>query len=305
MRSVSDLVAALIPACIALAASGCTTARSNVSAPAPPGTAESPRGAPVAPEATRKPPPGSADQMFHVFLLLGQSNMWGVPEPDERDRAAHPRVKVLAYEDCPALGREYNHWYPASPPLHACKGGVGPGDGFGRTYADARPGVTVGLVPLAIGGAGIALFRKGVVADNRSEFRIPPDDHLAGGYEWILERARIARGSGVISGILLHQGESDAHFNTRWEFQVRDLVADLRRDLELGDGAPFVAGELLRTGCCGSFNSHVQALPGLVPNAAVVSSEGLTGLDPWHFDLKSQRLLGERYATFMLGLARR
>jgi hypothetical protein len=280
---------------------GCTPATSSAATPVP-GTVAEP-GATAA--AANLPPPGSADPAFHLFLLIGQSNMWGVPAPEDADRVPHPRVLVLAYEDCPALGRKYGEWYPASPPLHACNGGVGPGDAFGRTYADARPGVRVGLVPLAIGGAAIALFQKGVVADNRAEFRIPPDNHFAGAYEWIIERARIARRSGVISGILLHQGESDAHFNTGWEFQVRDFVADLRRDLELGDGVPFVAGELLRTGCCGKFNSHVQALPGLIPKAAVVSSEGLSGTDQYHFDLEGQRVLGARYGTSMLRLTQR
>jgi hypothetical protein len=280
---------------------GCTPAHSSATTPNLQGTVAEPH----ATAAAKPPPAGSADPAFHLFLLIGQSNMWGVPAPEEADRVPHPRVLVLAYEDCPALGRKYGEWYPASPPLHACNGGVGPGDAFGRTYADARPGVRVGLVPLAIGGAAISLFRKGVVADNRAEFRIPPDDHFAGAYDWILDRARVARRSGVISGILLHQGESDAHFNTEWEYQVRDFVADLRRDLELGDGVPFVAGELLRTGCCGGFNSHVQALPGLIQNAAVVSSEGLSGTDAYHFDLKGQRVLGARYGTSMLGLAQR
>lgn len=286
----------------ALSAVACRSDGRNSQRAAPSGSTKTAALTPAAPRSSGALPPAPVPSGpgFHVFLLLGQSNMWGVPKPEPVDREVHARVKVLAFEDCPELGRKHDEWYPAAPPLHACDAGVGPGDTFGKTYANARPDVTVGLVPLAIGGASIALFRKGVAADNRREFRIPPDDHWAGGYEWILARARVAQRSGVIRGILLHQGESDAHFNRDWENHVAGLVADLRADLALGTGVPFVAGELRRSGCCAPFNLQVQRIPALVPNAAVASSEGLTGADEWHFDLPSQRLLGERYAKAIL-----
>jgi hypothetical protein len=36
----------------------------------------------------------------------------------------------------------------------------------------------------------------------------------------------------------------------------------------------------------------------------VVKSEGLTAMDRWHFDAKSMKILGERYAAEMLKIQR-
>jgi hypothetical protein len=254
-------------------------------------------------EAATPPARGSgAPANMMVFLLMGQSNMAGAPQPEERDEAVNPRVVVLAYEDCPRLGRVHDAWYPAKPPLHNCYGGVGPGDYFGKALADAYPNATIGLVPLAINGAEIDMFRKGVVSRRREEFRIPPDNHWQGAYEWAIERARTAQRSGTIRGILFHQGESDTG-NPEWVGKVKGLVADLRADLGLVR-APFVAGELLYRGCCDSHNVLVAELPHAIENARVVSARGLEHLDTAHFDLASQRELGGRYGAAMIELLR-
>jgi len=236
-----------------------------------------------------------------IFLLLGQSNMVGAPKPEAEDEVGHPRVLVLAYDDCPRLGRVHDRWYPARPPLHGCGDGVGPGDAFGRALAEAYPDATVGLVPLGISGVDIDFFRKGVISRRRHEFRIPPDDHWPGAYEWAVERARLAQQAGPIRGILLHQGESDTG-DPQWVGKVAAMVADLRADLGLG-AAPFVAGELLYSGCCGgAHNPLVAALPGEIPACRVVSASGLAGMDAAHFDLPGQRELGARYGAAMLEL---
>lgn len=238
-----------------------------------------------------------------IFLLIGQSNMAGAPKPEPRDEEQHERVFVLAYEDCPRLGRVYNQWYPATPPLHGCSDGVGPGDTFGRMLAEAHPEAAIGLVPLAINGVDIDFFGKGVVSKRRAEFRIPPDNHWSGAYEWVLERARLAQEKGKVSGIIFHQGESDTG-NAEWVGKVKTMVANLRNDLGIGT-APFVAGELLHDGCCGKWhNPLVAQLPDHIESSKVVSAEGLAGMDRAHFDLAGQRVLGERYGAAMLELLR-
>jgi hypothetical protein len=235
-----------------------------------------------------------------IYLLVGQSNMVGQPAPEAVDRQENPRIQVLAYEDCGSLGRTYNEWDVASPPLHNCWGGLGPGDYFAREMVEVMPNTTVGLVPLAIAGVDIDMFRKGVVSARRGEFTIPPDNHWEGAYDWVIERARLAQESGTIRGILFHQGESDSG-SSAWLDKVADLVDDLRTDLGI-ESAPFVAGELLYTGCCSSHNSLVAELPSRIPNSAVVSASGLAGTDTAHFDLAGQRELGRRYAEKMLEL---
>jgi hypothetical protein len=229
--------------------------------------------------------------------------MVGAPSPEAEDQVENPRVKVLAYEDCPSLGRRYNQWYPAKAPLHGCGSGVGPGDVLARVLADAFPSATIGLVPLAISGVDIDFFVKGVVSARRAEFRIPPDNHWAGAYDWVIERARLAQQSGTIRGIAFHQGESDTG-KADWPGKVKRLVEDLRTDLAIGE-VPFVAGELLYTGCCGKWhNPLIQQLPSLISTARVVSADGLSGMDAAHFDLVSQRTFGARYGAAMLALLR-
>lgn len=236
---------------------------------------------------------------LQIFLLMGQSNMEGVPTPAATDLVENPRVLVLGYDEC--KGRTYNEWAIASPPLHRCGGGVGPGDSFGKAMARAWPEAHIGLVPTALAGVDIDFFRKGVISKRRDEFRIPPDDSRSGAYDMVVERARIAQGGGEIRGILFHQGESD-NGSAEWVNKVRGMVADLRADLGLGEGVPFVAGELLHSGCCASHNSRVNELPTAIPNAHVVSANGLNGQDNFHFDLDGQRKLGERFARKMLEL---
>lgn len=238
------------------------------------------------------------DPNFYVFLLIGQSNMEGKPPPEAQDRALEPRVKVLQYDDCPNFARKYDRWYTAIPPLHSCFMGVGPGDYFGKTLAAAYPEATIGLVPCGIAGVDIDFFRKGVVSARRSEFKIPPDNHWDGAYDWVLERARLAQKSGKIRGIIFHQGESDTG-QAVWVDKVKEMVSDLRSDLELGD-VPFLAGELLYGGCCDAHNPIINMLPAQISNSFVISADGLTGVDDAHFDLPSQRELGARYGNKML-----
>jgi hypothetical protein len=238
----------------------------------------------------------SSDEM-QIFLLFGQSNMEGTPQPEAEDLVEDSRVQVLAYTNCGE--RKYNEWYTARPPLHSCGLGVGPGDHFGKAMAEAWPNDTIGLVPAAIAGVDIDFFRKGVVSKRRGEFRIPPDNARSGAYEMLVEKAKLAQQSGTIRGILFHQGESDTG-NGEWPGKVAEVVRDLRADLALGVDVPFVAGEVLHSGCCASHNPLVGRLPKEVPNAHVVSAEGLQGMDSAHFDLAGQRELGRRYAKAVL-----
>ena len=58
---------------------------------------------------------------FHLYLLVGQSNMAGRGEIQQEDNTPHPRVLMLSKE---------NRWQPAVEPLHFDKPdivGTGPG----------------------------------------------------------------------------------------------------------------------------------------------------------------------------------
>lgn len=236
---------------------------------------------------------------LQLFILFGQSNMEGAAAAEAVDKDVNEHVFVLGYDDR-CLDRKWNEWSVAHPPLHRCFAGLGPGDWFGKAMAETWTGAQIGLVPVAISGVDIDFFRKGVVSKRRKEFQIPPDNKRDGAYDLIIERAKVAQQHGRIRGILFHQGESDTGQSV-WLDKVAEIVADLRKDLELeAADVPFIAGELPYGGCCSSHNPIVNQLPSRIPNAHVVSAEGLKLKDRFHFDAAGQREMGKRYAAALL-----
>ncbi len=227
--------------------------------------------------------------VFHVFLLMGQSNMAGYDQAIEADKVENPRITVLGFDDCAATGRIEGEWDVAVPPLHECwNGALGPGDYFAKTIIDSYPSQdTIGLVPLAVSGSKVEPFLK---ASNDK-------------YDWIIDRAQTAiDAGGVIEGILFHQGESNTN-DAAWPGKVATLIADIRADLGLGN-MPFLPGELLYSGGSASHNARVAELPNLIENTHIVSAEGLmmAAGDEWnvHFSRESTVTFGERYASTMI-----
>lgn len=227
---------------------------------------------------------------FHVFLLLGQSNMAGFQQALPEDKQENPRIVALGFDDCPEAGRVEGEWSVAVPPLHECwNGALGPGDSFARAMLEAYPSEDrVGLVPLALSGKPVETFMKGL-----------PDSE----YQWIVSRARAALDAGgVIEGILYHQGESNCG-QEDWPEKLRTFVTDLRVELGLGDDVPFLLGELLHSGDCAEHNPLVHRVPDILANAHVVSADGLEMADgdPWrlHFSREAEIELGQRFARLM------
>ncbi len=272
------------------------------------------------------------DPNFHIYLLFGQSNMAGpcnnqnataqARDPQPADCDTTSRVKVLAWGDCNAtsypcgsfkLERTYDQWYTAFPPYHNCHEGIGPADYFGKTLLDSiREDITIGFVPCALSGQNINVYVKGMNATIDEHTR-PTNGAMkisSGAYEWMVKRAKIAQQTGVIKGILLHQGEANAGDGDGWVSKVKNIVADLKNDLALDD-IPFIAGELIQDPAADQgakrLNPYVNKLPDQIPNCAVASSESfkLRAGDTWklHFACDGIREFGRRYAAEFLKLA--
>lgn len=282
----SSIQKRLLAVSLAMTFVGCGASRGNTNA-APTSAAQSLAGVAQ---------PGNDLQ---IFILFGQSNMEGAAAPETVDKEVHERVFVLGYDD-QCHGRRWNEWSVAQPPLHRCWAGLGPGDWFGKTMAETWTDAQIGLVPVAISGVDIDFFRKGVTSKRRKEFQIPPDNRRDSAYDLIVERAKVAQQRGRIRGILFHQGESDTG-QTAWVDKVAEIVADLRKDLDLNAAeVPFIAGELPHAGCCAAHNPIIHQLPQRIPNAHVVSAEGQGLKDRFHFDAAGQREMGKRYAAALL-----
>ncbi|MFP9098962.1 sialate O-acetylesterase [Flavobacterium sp. RHBU_24] len=252
------------------------------------------------------------DPNFYIYLCFGQSNMEGNAKFEPQDTVnINSRFKMMSAVDCPALNRKKGEWYTAVPPLSRCDTGLTPADYFGRTMVENLPkNVTVGVINVAVGGCKIELFDK----DSREQYIASSPDWLKNivknydndPYARLVAMAKIAQKSGVIKGILLHQGESNTG-DTLWPQKVKKVYDNLLKDLNLKPGSvPLLAGEVVgedQKGKCASMNAIINTLPQTIPNSYIIPSNGCEGVaDQLHFSAAGYRELGRRYAAKALTL---
>ncbi len=249
---------------------------------------------------------------FHIYLCFGQSNMEGHARVEtDTNLPVNKRVKLLQAVSCEDLKREQGNWYDAIAPLVRCNTGLGPADYFGRAMANSLPdSVTIGIVNVAVGGCKIELFHKKY---SESYINTAPDWMVSAlkaygnnPYQKLIEMAKVAQQSGVIKGILLHQGESNTG-DTLWPQKVKEVYEYLIQDLNLKAlNVPLLAGEVVhaeQNGVCAGMNEIIGQLPGFIPNGHVISSKGCeAGADRLHFTAAGYKELGNRYAAQMLTL---
>lgn len=224
---------------------------------------------------------------FHLFVLAGQSNMAGrgAVAPEDRE----PNLRVLVFD-------QNQQWAPAVDPLHFDKpkiAGVGLGRTFALDYVEANPGITVGLIPCAVGGSPIDSWTPGGYHASTSTH--PLDDC------W--KRMSTALPGGTLKGILWHQGESDSNpkLAESYENKLHQLIDRFRVEFQ-APKLPFVVGQM------GQFSEKPwsnakkkvdqahQQLPDKVAGTAFVSSDGLQHKgDAVHFNALAYRKLGHRY----------
>ena len=223
-----------------------------------------------------------------TFLLIGQSNMAGRGRFHEVTRLADPRV--LMFRD--------GLWIPAEEPLHADRpniAGVGLGMSFAVELLRHVPQGTIGLLPCAVGGTPLRRWMPG-----------------ADLYTTALSVARLGLEHGVLKGILWHQGENDsgnADDARSYGERFTQMIEGLRADLG-GGSIPVIAGELgefleeSHWSCARIVNQQLRGLERTLPLYGCVSAEGLADNgDRVHFDSRSLRELGIRYANKFLAIA--
>lgn len=252
------------------------------------------------------------DPNFHVFLCFGQSNMEGGGPLLENDRTVDKRFQVLADFDTPARNRKMGEWYDAIPPLTKRTRGISMMDYFGRTMVANLPEkYRVGVVKLGVSGTRIELWDKDAFRAYLDS--LPPDgqwkkpianEYDGNPYEYLVKLAKIAQQSGVIRGILIHQGESNFE-DQDWPKKVKKIYGDLMKELNLDPkDVTLLAGEVVnadQNGEKANANVIMKNLPGTLPNSYVISSAGVpANRDRLHFTADGQREMGRRYAVKML-----
>ncbi|MFC5050479.1 sialate O-acetylesterase [Rubritalea spongiae] len=227
------------------------------------------------PSTTTAPP----NEDLAVYLLIGQSNMAGrAPIPSE---LAGDLENVFLLNDAgewaPARN-PLNQYSTIGKPLHIQK--LGPGYSFAQSMVKANPMQQIGLIVNARGGSKIESWQK------KQEY-----------YQQTLDRVRQAQKLGSLKGVLWHQGESN-HEDPEYLPKLIQFINDLKADLSMPE-LPFIVGQINNVAL---INNQLNQLPQKVKHTACVSSEGLTTSDKWHYDTKSQLMLGERFAKAMLEL---
>ncbi len=102
------------------------------------------------------------DPNYHIYLCIGQSNMEGNASIEPVDRQNVPeRFRLMPTVNFTSPERTKGEWCEAMPPLVRQNTGLTPMDYFGRTMVDNLPeNVTVGVVPVAVGGCKIRASLK-------------------------------------------------------------------------------------------------------------------------------------------------
>lgn len=218
-----------------------------------------------------------------IVLLLGQSNMAGRGKETAVEPITDERILMM----------RNGEWVTMQEPIHTDSdvAGIGLAASFAKAFVETFD-CELGLVPMAVGGSAISLWKKNYSGDGRL-------------YDTALEMARKAQETGEICAILWHQGESN-RTSTAYVRHFKEVMDPLIKDLGLDkDKLVIITGEL------GAWegkdvervNSALAAIEaeGYYPNYAVASQEGLTNVraerygSDSHFDAPSLRVFGYRY----------
>ena len=223
---------------------------------------------------------------MHIFLLIGQSNMCGRAKLEAGDE------KVIA--DCMLWNGE--SWEAAKAPLNRYSTHLKPtftqgmncGPTFVEAYQKANPGVKVGIINWARGGSSIEEWH--------------PDQKIDLFKDAVKQALAAQKKSGVLKGILWHQGETNFKRTALYPKQLSEHVTRLRKELKQPE-LPFVFGQIGQWRAdYKPFNDMIVKQVAKITNTACMRTDGLTKFDPYHFDHKSQQEMGRRYAVEMLKL---
>lgn len=229
-----------------------------------------------------------------LFVLAGQSNMAGRGVVEPNDTVPHPRIFSVTPD---------NRWVVAKEPLQQYQPaltGLGPGLAFARALIEELDeDIYIGLIPCAVGGSSVGNWLS---------------DSLYNGVRLksnFTDKLLWAKEYGTVKGIIWHQGEADATAAKlpRYKDDLT-LLFDYFRGVAANDDLPIIAGELGIFPGVEKNRQEYMILNDILlevsredKDIALVRSFGLKAKDDnVHFDSRSQRIMGRRYASAWLSL---
>jgi len=220
-----------------------------------------------------------------VFIMAGQSNMAGRGIVEPGDTLADKRILSINKEGQVIIAKEPLHFYEPE------RTGLDCGLSFARALIKKIPdSISILMIPTAVGGSSISqwlndsLYRNVKLLSN------------------LLAKVAIGKQTGIIKGILWHQGESDANEkNIPFYRQRLGLLFSKFRTAVGNNALPIFIGEL------GSFsedrlnfsliNKAIHEYAWEDKNSKIISTKDLKDKgDHLHFNSKGQRTMGKRFA---------
>ena len=240
------------------------------------------------PTVVDKPTRLPAKENFYIFILAGQSNMAGRGFVQPQDTITSMQILTLD---------KNNEWIYAKEPLHyyePTRTGLDCGLSFAKKLSSLyNKDITIGLIPCAIGGSSIEQWLgdstyRGVTL-----------------YSNLLNKIKVAAQFGMFKGLLWHQGESNATSESKhrnYDQKLQTFFTRVRNDVGVPD-LPVYAGQLAlflprkSNPFADSVNKDLLQLSSTMKNMYVINTLDLTCKnDTIHFDSRSQRIMGERFA---------
>ena len=254
------------------------------------------------------------DPNFQIYLCFGQSNMEGNAAIEAQDKTGvNPRFMAMYTLDNAQAGWTMGLWHTAVPPQARPGTRLSVVDYFGRKMVENLPEeVKVGTITVAVGGASIDLFDKDKYqaylndAKTADWLRNYAKEYGGNPYARLIELAKMAQQTGVIKGILLHQGETN-NCDQTWPSKVKKIYENIHADLGLdAKNVPLLLGQLGQKdqgAACWGHNAIIDNIAATIPTAHVVSSKDCPlQSDRLHFTAEGYRMFGKRYADVMLEL---
>lgn len=249
-----------------------------------------------------------------VFICFGQSNMQGNGSPESVDQQGIDTKRFKKMYAADSYGTDkVGTWTNAYPPL--CRQGCGltPADYFGRYLCDSlAEQYKIYVIVVAVAGCSMKIYDKDQskcksYIDSQEAWMQNIANNEYGGYPYgrIIELAKKAQEEvGVIAGILLHQGETDA-YNDEWVTNTNNVYRNILKDLGIkrAKEVPMLVGEVVNAdqkGACAGANNTIKKLCDSYTTIHLISSAGCpAGADNLHFTPEGYRMLGKRYGAKM------
>jgi len=237
------------------------------------------------PKCTEYPKSVPAKKNVWVFIMAGQSNMAGRGVVEPMDTILNPRILSINKNGELILAKEPLNLY--EPNMKGLDCGVSFGNELLKHIPDS---VSILIIPTAVGGSSIDQW---------------VGDSLHRGVKLLAnfrQKVAIAKKYGKIKGVLWHQGESDAKelLVNAYSKKLKVLFYSFRKTIK-NKKLPIFTGEIGTFMADNTFQIAINK--SIVKNAEkdkhtfLIQTHDFTDKgDKLHFDSKSQRIMGERFA---------